>query len=109
MIIEMQNAEREVIPEFKGGVGQISVTRYIDGNNILMRGRLEPGSTVGFHVHSENSEVIYILSGKAKFTLDDGVDIAGPGQVHYCEMGHGHSWEPAGDEAVEFWAVIGNH
>ena len=66
----------------------------------MLCGKLEPGSTIGYHIHDTSSEIIFILSGKADYIMDDSTEIALPGQAHYCPKGHSHSMINNYDEDI---------
>ena len=43
-----------------------------------------PGASIGRHTHETNSEIMYIVSGTATFTVGDTVEAVQAGQCHYC-------------------------
>lgn len=106
MILEMKNGEKKDFEHFKDGEGKMIATMFFDGQNRILHGKLEPGASIGFHEHVGNSEIIYILSGNAKYIYDDGVEYAGPGQCHYCPEHHSHSMINEGPDDLEFFAVV---
>ncbi|MCF7936326.1 MAG: cupin domain-containing protein [Synergistales bacterium] len=66
---------------------------------------LEPGASVGEHLHASDEEVYYILSGSGVF-LEDGTEHAlRPGDVTVTRSGGRHGIR-AGDEGLSFLAVI---
>ena len=106
MIIEADHGEKKVFEHFKDGEGSLDAVMFFDGVNRILRGTLKPGSSIGYHKHEGNSEIIYVLSGKGKFLMDDGVEYIEAGQCHYCPEGHSHSFINEGPEDVEFFAVV---
>ena len=106
MIINFNAIEETRIPEFKGGVGETISRTYVDEKNRIMYGRLEPGSSVGYHKHETSSEIIYILSGKADFLYDDGNEEIVAGGCHYCPKNHSHSMINNGTEDLIYFAVV---
>lgn len=106
MIIEMKNGKKEEFEHFKNGNGKMIATMYFDGSNRIIHGKLEKGSSIGLHTHVGNCEIIYVISGKAKFIYDDGEEYALPGQVHYCPENHAHSMMNEEAEDLEFFAVV---
>ncbi len=106
MVIDFKGMEEVRIPEFKGGEGDAVIRMRADELGKIMYGRLEPGSSIGFHKHETNSEIIYIISGKADLLYDDGREEAGAGECHYCPKGHSHSMRNKGDEDLVFFAVV---
>ena len=68
--------------------------------------KLEPGSSVGYHVHHGESETFYILSGKALYN-DNGTEMElSAGDVTFTPDGEGHSIENIGDDVLEFMLMI---
>ena len=107
MIIDFNEIQEVANPQFKGGEGNTMFRTYNDGQNKIMRGRLEPGCSIGYHSHETNSEIIYILSGEARCLYDDGEERLAPGQCHYCPKGHSHSLiNASATEALTFFAVV---
>ena len=107
MIIDFNEIQEIANPQFKGGEGDTLFRTYNDGQNKIMRGRLEPGCSIGYHSHETNSEIIYILSGAARCLYDDGEERLIPGQCHYCPKGHSHSLiNASATEPLTFIAVV---
>ena len=108
MKVEFSQLEETVIPNCMRGEGSVRAKMRVDGNGKIMRGVLEPGSSIGLHTHETSSEIVYILSGTGKALYDDGVDLLAPGDCHYCPKGHSHSLINDGDQPLEFFAVVPN-
>ena len=108
MIIEFDKLEETRLPQFKGGEGDTIARMREDELGKIMYGRLEPGSSIGFHKHETNSEIIYILSGTADFLYDDGTEQTRAGGCHYGPKGHSHSMINNGDVDLVFFAVVPN-
>ena len=70
MLIQFDQLQENIIPQFRGGEGNTVNRMYADPNNKIMRGFLAPGCTIGLHTHDTSSEIIYILSGKGKVLCD---------------------------------------
>lgn len=95
------------------GVGEITVRHLLNGREELYdKGRVfahtavYPGSAIGYHVHTNESETYYILSGTGKFN-DNGKEITvSAGDVTFTGTGEGHSIEAMGDQPVEMIALI---
>lgn len=107
MKIDFNEIQEIANPQFKGGVGDTMFRTYNDGQNKIMRGRLDPGCSIGLHSHETNSEIIYILSGEARCLYDDGEERLVPGQGHYCPKGHSHSLiNASATEPLTFFAIV---
>lgn len=68
--------------------------------------KLKPGEEVEFHIHENECEYYYIISGKGVYN-DNGKesDIA-PGAVTFTLSGSGHGIKNTGSEMLEFIALI---
>lgn len=117
MKIDFDTIQEVANPQFKGGEGDTMFRTFNDGMNKIMRGRLDPGCSIGYHSHEANSEIIYILSGEARCLYDVERDRNGandpkeerlvPGQCHYCPKGHSHSLiNASATEPLTFFAIV---
>lgn len=109
MILDYSKIEETRIPKMREGLGELISKRFQDENCKILYGKLEPGSTIGFHTHETDSEAIYILSGTADILYDDGREVVEAGNCHYCPMGHSHSMRNLGTEDLIFFAVVPKH
>ena len=110
MIINFKEMSENTIEKFNGGEGHFCVKMFNDGTNKILQGRLEPGCSIGMHVHATSSEIIYILSGEGKMYLSDGtVETLRPGDCHYCPKGTGHNFVNESDADLTFFAVVPVH
>lgn len=113
----MVRRKDEIIFEQKpapfGGNGEIKVRSLLNGpEEMYQKGRVFahttvfPGSAIGYHVHSGDSETYYILNGTGKYN-DNGTEVmVHAGDVTYTPDGEGHGIEAVGDEPVEMIAMI---
>lgn len=97
------------IKEFKGGKGAFFVHMFSDQNNKIMKGKLQPGSSIGMHTHETNSEIVYILSGVGTMEFEDTKEKLYPEDCHYCPQGATHSLINEGEEDLIFFAVVPEH
>lgn len=109
MIIDFKDLELNVAHNFKGGEKEYKSRRFVDENNKIMLGTLEPGSSIGYHSHDTDSEVIYLLEGEGTVLYDGSEEKLLAGQVHYCPMGHSHSLMNRSDKPITFLAVVPAH
>ncbi|MDD3164839.1 MAG: cupin domain-containing protein [Oscillospiraceae bacterium] len=106
MLIDFPNLEETITAHMRGGEKSIAMKAAGDALARVMAARLEPGASVGEHVHTDNCEVIFIVSGSGT-VLDDGVLIPiAAGQATYCPKGHRHSLMNTGAEDLVFYAVV---
>ena len=109
MIIDFNTLPLNIAPNFKGGEKEYKSRRFVDENNKIMLGNLEPGASICYHSHDTDSEVMYFLEGEATVLTDEGEEKLLPGQAHYCPMGHSHSLINRGDKTLVFLAVVPEH
>jgi len=106
MLIDFNAMEETVIPQFLGGEGNFHTRMRVDELGKIMRGALEPGSSIGLHTHDASSEIIYILAGKGRVLYDGEYEPLSAGSCHYCPKGHSHSLINDSDALLEFFAVV---
>ena len=66
---------------------------------LLVMNWLEPGMEVNPHSHPFE-QIVYIVKGQIRFTIEDDVIEAGPGSVIHIPANAVHCGEPIGDETV---------
>lgn len=109
MIIDFENMEVSVMPNFKGGEKATEAKMFVDDNNRIMFGRLVPGASIGLHTHEGSSEVIFIQQGCGKVLYDGETETVKAGDVHYCPEGHEHSLINDSDADLTYFAVVPQH
>ncbi len=108
MILDYTAMETTHIPNFLGGEGTIHAQMRVDELGKILKGALDPGSSIGYHTHETSSEIIYILSGTGKVEYDGSEEVVKAGQCHYCPKGHSHALINNSDGPLEFFAVVPN-
>lgn len=106
MLLDFNAMNETVIPRFLDGEGTVRAKMRVDELGKIMRGALEPHSSIGYHTHETSSEIIYILSGTGRVKYDDTEEPLKPGDCHYCPKGHSHSLINDTDGLLEFFAVV---
>ncbi|MDR1489836.1 MAG: cupin domain-containing protein [Desulfovibrio sp.] len=101
-----------VARELRGGKGDATQEHFLDERQANGAGRLfckftlPPGASIGVHQHVGDSEVYYMLKGKALLTDNGNPVEIGPGDAHFCQDGDTHGIENIGDADLEFIALI---
>ncbi|MDL2236242.1 cupin domain-containing protein [Christensenellaceae bacterium OttesenSCG-928-K19] len=67
---------------------------------------LEPGASIGDHVHTGEAEVYHIISGTGDYSDNGTVEKVGPGDVMICYAGESHGVVNTGTEDLAFLTVI---
>ncbi len=112
MIRKKSEVKVDVHKDFRGGKGEVRFDHFMDidmaqgAGRLFVKTTIPPGASVGIHKHEGDSEVYYILDGKAKLH-DNGVDLeVGPGDVNFCPDGGCHGIENIGSGDLTYIAVI---
>ncbi|MCL2580039.1 MAG: cupin domain-containing protein [Oscillospiraceae bacterium] len=112
MICKAEAQRRSQEPHLKGGKDTVRLIHFLEETQSYGTGRLfgisiiPPGGSIGYHTHTGDFEVYYILKGTAK-VVDNGVeDILHPGDSMICREGDSHSIENIGDRDLEYVAII---
>ena len=111
MIIDFNQIEETVFPNFKGGEKEFSANMFFDGTNRMFKGCLVPGATIGMHTHEDSCEVIFILKGRGVILEknqegEDTASAVSEGDCLYCPKGGSHSLQNNSDENLIFYAVV---
>lgn len=97
----------------RGGNGEVRLQQLLNGSDEMNgKGRMfnlmtvDPGKSIGYHQHTGDSEIFYILSGTATYN-DNGTTVElYPGDVALCRDGECHALENKGEEPLNFIALI---
>ena len=106
MKLDFNEIKEENLEHFKGGEGSLIANMFFDGTNRILRGRLKPGCTIGYHKHEGSCEMIFILEGNGKVILEAGEERVEAGNMHYCPENHSHSLVNDSDKDLVFVAVV---
>ena len=113
MIRRAEECSVSYAENLKGGQGTAINTSFIADNSELMnKGRLfgklhlDPGCSLGYHVHEGDSELYYITKGSAEYNDNGSITTVKEGDVTICKPGCGHGIANNTDEPMELIAVI---
>lgn len=112
MIRKAEQMEHEIKESLRGGKGSVVLTTLLSPGEYLGKARmvaritLEPGSSIGPHVHDGEEEIFYILGGEADFNDNGTVCRLAAGDVCLTVGGERHSIANAGAATLELLAVI---
>lgn len=101
-------------PEHKfGAPGYITVRHLIQDNAELNhKGRVFahttvlPGHGIGYHVHTGETEIYYVYSGKGEYNDNGTITTIEAGDVTITPSGSGHGVTCVGDNPLELIALI---
>lgn len=113
MVRRKEDCRIEYREHMRDGDGTVQLTGLIEGPGELNgKGRLfskitlQPGCSIGFHVHDTDAELFYILTGTAEYNDNGNSVTVSAGDVTICPTGTGHGIANHTDEVVELIAVI---
>lgn len=93
----------------KGALGlEMLYSNEIKPSNVKVfaKATLMPGDSIGYHVHTGESETYYILSGEGYYNDNGNFLNVNEGDVTVTCNGQGHSLENSGDTPLEFMVLI---
>ena len=113
MIRRKDECTTEIREHMRDGDGSVLLTSFIAGPEELNgKGRLfskitlEPGCSIGYHLHDTDAELFYILRGTAEYNDNGTIRTVSAGDVTICPTGESHGIANRTDETVELVAVI---
>ena len=109
-----KKTDRNVITEIgaENGEGILKLDKLIQKPNapeklqMYAQANLEPGASVGYHVHNGESEIYYILSGTGDYDDNGTVYKVNAGDATYTKSGEGHGIKNTSNEPLVFMALI---
>lgn len=97
----------------RGGKGEVEMHKIAEGvDELFGKGRLfnrmvvEPGNSIGEHMHEGDNEIFYFLSGTGEYNDNGTIVQVGPGDTTVCCDGETHGLVNTGDVPLEFIALI---
>ena len=112
-MIRRANEKRELTMENAlGGNGSIFHKVIIELDEFKGAGRLynivtfPPKSSIGYHVHTGESETYMVLQGKGQYSDNGVLTEISVGDIAYCPPGEGHGLENIGDEELVIVALV---
>ena len=114
MIKRNGSFRRDLRKAMRGGDGEILIqhiwepeTELRSNTRMFAKLTINPGCSIGSHVHDQEEEVFYILSGRAKLSDNGTPVVLNAGDSIRTGGGESHSIRNSGTEPVEVLAFIG--
>ena len=98
--------------KMRGGEGVAVIESLLTPSELYDKGRLfakitlEPGSSIGPHVHDGEMEAFFIVSGVAELNDNGETGTLTPGDTALTPSGEEHSVKSIGDTPLEMIALI---
>ena len=112
MIKKAENYPAQINENMRGGDGSVKIEHLLTPEEMNNKGRLfakitlQPGSSIGFHVHEGEMESFYVISGEALYDDNGETVILRPGDTTHTPNGAGHSVKSIGTETLVMIALI---
>ena len=113
MIRRAEECTVEYREHMRDGDGTVKLTSFISGPaDLNEKGRLfskitlEPGCSIGFHIHDKDAELFYFVKGTGEYNDNGEIRTVNAGDVAICPTGTGHGIANKGEETLELVAVI---
>lgn len=112
MIKKAEEMIKTVKPKMRGGAGQATVTDLLNQGEYTGKARLiatitlEPGCSIGEHVHENEEEIFYIISGTALYNDNGHDNVLTVGDSCICLAGQKHSIANADDKKTLIIAAV---
>ena len=95
-----------------GGKGHVIIDRILGEKELngkcglYAKVTIEPGCSLGYHEHHNESETYFILAGQGDYDDNGTVRPVKAGDVTYTPDNHGHALTNTGDTDLVFMALI---
>ncbi len=116
MIRKNSEFVREIRSKMRGGEGDIQIEQIWKPaeemkSNTRMYAKLtiQPGDSIGYHVHENEEELFYILFGTAELNDNGTIQTLHAGESSITRGGEGHSVRNIGSSPLEILAMIGKY
>ena len=113
MIKKALSYETTINENMRGGEGSVKIEHLLTPEELNNKGRLcaritlEPGSSIGFHIHENEMEAYHIIAGEGEYDDNGETTITlHPGDTTHTPAGKGHSIKNTGTVPLEFLALI---
>ncbi|MBR6568177.1 MAG: cupin domain-containing protein [Clostridia bacterium] len=113
MIKRNDNMTTDVKVQMRGGNGSALIRNVLDkgeykgASRLVATITLEPGSSIGAHIHENEEEIFYIIEGTATYNDNGKTEILNAGDSCVCLSGQEHSIaNESKDETLVIFAVI---
>ena len=112
MVKRNTSYETQITENMRGGDGAVKIEHLLNAEELNNKGRLfaritmEPGCSIGFHVHENEMESYTIISGEAEYDDNGEIITLYPGDTTHTPAGEGHAVKNIGDTTLELIALI---
>ncbi len=113
MIKRNTDMTTDIKVQMRGGNGQAVIRSVLDkgeykgASRLIATITLEPGCSIGAHIHENEEEIFYIIKGTATYNDNGKKEILNAGDSCVCLSGQEHSLaNESENDTLEVFAVI---
>jgi len=112
MVKKNSGYEVQINENMRGGDGAVKIEHLLSKDELNNKGRLfakitlEPGCSIGSHVHEGEMEAFFIISGEAQYDDNGETVTLHPGDTTHTPSGAGHGVKSTGSVPLEMIALI---
>lgn len=112
MLFHADQKRTEVKTNMRGGDGTVRLDAFMETSKLPVHYRLfseltiEPGCSIGRHVHEGESEIFYVLEGQGVLDDNGTARTVQCGDVCVCYDGEAHAIANRSDKTLRFLACI---
>jgi len=112
MIKRKDSYTAQINENMRGGEGTVKIEHLLTPEELNNKGRLyakisvAPGASIGFHVHENEMEAFFIISGEAQYDDNGETVTLLPGDIAYTPVDTGHAVKSTGNTPLEMIALI---
>ena len=110
MVVEKKDMAVDIREKMRGGEGHAEITKLSNelpgGVRLFAQIRLQPGCSIGYHIHENETEMFAFVSGCGRVKDDETERDVKAGDSMLTFPGHGHAVMNTGDEDLILIAAI---
>ncbi len=112
MLMRESEHRKDVRPHAHDGDGEVVLYHLAESEQtyghcrLIVKTVIEPGSSMGYHVHNGEMEFFYVLKGTLLIDDNGKETMVYPGDSFVTSEGEGHSIRAVGDETAEYLAIV---
>ncbi|MPM61646.1 Oxalate-binding protein [bioreactor metagenome] len=112
MIKRQNEMERKINTQMRGGTGDVEIIHLLSQGEYNGKARLigvinlESGCSIGEHIHENEEEIFYVISGEATYDDNGKTEMLSVGDTCICKGGQKHSLKNNAAEKLSVFAVI---
>lgn len=109
MLTRFDESKQQEVLNMRGGEGRVWIEKLESRlNHMKMYAKIviPTGSSIGFHMHEVDEEIVYVLSGKGEVTMGDQKIIIHEGTINITKQNESHSIKNIFSENLVLLAII---